>query len=88
MTAEPFVYANWALTEPDDDTGFGGNGDAVAMQADGTWIDSNPNLTLLVQVFVMEWTNDAPDLDNDGLYGNDDPDDDGDGSTTAPTTAR
>lgn len=81
VTAEAFTYTNWALNEPDDDVGFGGNGDALAMQADGTWIDTNPAVTIFVESFVIEWTNDTPDLDGDGLYGNEDPDDDND---TAP----
>jgi len=91
VTAEAFTYTNWALTEPDDDAGSGGNGDGLAMRQDGTWIDTNPAFVGFVQGFVIEWTNDTPDLDGDGLYGNEDPDDDNDlvedGSDNCPTAS-
>ena len=78
VTPEAFTYTNWAPAEPDDEVLVGGNGDGLAMRQDGTWIDTNPAFTTFVEHFVIEWTNDTPDLDADGLYGNDDPDDDND----------
>jgi hypothetical protein len=78
VTGESFTYTNFATGEPDDDAGITGNGEVLVMLSDGTWDDTNPALDTFAQGFVVEWTNDTPDLDGDGLYGNEDPDDDND----------
>jgi hypothetical protein len=78
LTGESFTYTNFAIGEPDDDAGNTGDGEVLVMLSDGTWDDTSPALDTFAQGYVMEWTNDTPDLDGDGLYGNADPDDDND----------
>lgn len=78
VTGEPFGYAAWAPGQPDDDVELGGAGEALHLGPGGLWYDTNPNLVGFVTGYIVEWTDDEPDWDDDGLHRDADPDDDND----------
>src|SRR5204863_9893673 len=55
VTDEPFGFASFAPGEPDNDAGFGGNGDCLHLvDATGGWGDTNCNLNTFVVGRICE----------------------------------
>ncbi|HEX5133125.1 MAG TPA: FlgD immunoglobulin-like domain containing protein [Candidatus Krumholzibacteria bacterium] len=55
VTGEPFNYQNFLGGEPDDDAGFGGNGDYLALSVAGWgWLDTNGIFVGLVTGAIAE----------------------------------
>lgn len=55
VTGEAWAFTSFLAGEPDDDISLGGTGEALFMQSDGTWGDTNPNYVGFVAGYIVEY---------------------------------